>query len=141
MDEERLAILKWETANGMPQANDRTSTTDYDNGANRLNAWRGPLLTTRGTALGIIETAQFAEEQYVVQPGDTIVFYTDGIVDAVNPAMERYDESRLIDVLIQNRGMPPAELIQAVTASVAVFVGPEPQFDDATQVVLQRLRG
>jgi len=55
--------------------------------------------------------------------------------------MERYDESRLIDVLIQNRGMPPAELIQAVTASVAVFVGPEPQFDDATQVVLQRLRG
>jgi sigma-B regulation protein RsbU (phosphoserine phosphatase) len=102
----------------------------------------GPVsrLETGGTILGMFEAASYDQETLTLEPGDTLVAFSDGISDAQNPVGEDYGEDRLIACLEANRGAPPVEMRDALLASVRSFVSGAMPSDDMTVLVLRYRR-
>jgi sigma-B regulation protein RsbU (phosphoserine phosphatase) len=65
-------------------------------------------------------------------PGDSLVLFTDGVTEALNPADDLYGEDRLVARLAQLRGATPAQIVAAVQADVNRFAEGAPQADDTT---------
>jgi GAF domain-containing protein len=87
--------------------------------------------------LGIQPEIPYAAREVALAPGDTVVFYTDGIVEAHNPARELFGFERL-EALVQAQGdASPEQLIAAVLAAVEQFAAGAPQHDDMTLLVLR----
>jgi sigma-B regulation protein RsbU (phosphoserine phosphatase) len=84
--------------------------------------------------LGIERDHTYRERTEVFHPGDQVVFYTDGIVEATNSAGEMFGLNRLDLVLGQCRD-EAADLLQAVLAAVEEFTGGQPPTDDRTLLV------
>ena len=97
-------------------------------------------LETGGTILGLFETATYEQETLTLEPGDTLVAFSDGISEAQNPAGEDYGEDRLLACLEANRGAPPVEMRKALLASVRTFVSGAMPNDDMTVLVLRYRR-
>jgi sigma-B regulation protein RsbU (phosphoserine phosphatase) len=66
------------------------------------------------------------------------MFYTDGVIEAMNPAHELFGFERL-EALVRSLppDLPPQALIEAVLADVSTFVGPAEPNDDMTIVVVK----
>jgi sigma-B regulation protein RsbU (phosphoserine phosphatase) len=73
--------------------------------------------------------------------GDTLVFYTDGVVEAANAANEEFGESTLKKFLVGNTGKSPAEVIRDLRSELKRFVGDRPLLDDTTILVCRRKAG
>jgi serine phosphatase RsbU (regulator of sigma subunit)/anti-sigma regulatory factor (Ser/Thr protein kinase) len=73
------------------------------------------------------------------RPGDTLLFYSDGITEAVSPGGELYGAERLAALLAVKAALPAEELAQAIVAAVDAFCGGEPRTDDLTLIVLKVL--
>ena len=101
------------------------------------NGTLGPLLG-RGMCLGICPTEQLglSEEQTVLCPGDTVVFYTDGMTDVVSPEGELYDLSQLQGLLLNHTTLPPRDLCSATFHDLDAYRGEAEQYDDMTMLVL-----
>jgi len=92
-------------------------------------------LASSGIALGVIRQMALEEQQVSLDPGDVIVFYTDGVTDATNASLEEFGTARLRDALVRAaRGgqSRPAEVVSAVRQAVEAFVGGAEQADDLT---------
>ena len=70
-----------------------------------------------------------------LQPGDTVLLCTDGLIDQPNAEGERYGEQRFLEQLEEGRLLSPAELERRILADVAAFGG-EPH-DDTTLLILR----
>jgi sigma-B regulation protein RsbU (phosphoserine phosphatase) len=88
----------------------------------------------RGLPLGITEGESYREARHVLQPGDQIVFYTDGITEAHNPAGEMFGLARLDEALAECPVGARAVLTQ-VLGAVERFTAGRPADDDRTVVV------
>lgn len=89
-----------------------------------------------GIVLGITDMVTYTEQTLTLQPGDYFCLYTDGVTEAMNSRDEQYSDPRLLETLRKICGSP-AELLQAIRADVAAFVGEAPQSDDITMLILQ----
>ena len=96
------------------------------------------LVETEGDTfpLGILEDANYEETRLQLQPGDKVVFYTDGIVEAMNEQEEIYGFERLQEVIKSSRVDTAEALMNEVIASVDTFAGGAPQHDDITVIVV-----
>ena len=92
-------------------------------------------LATGGMVLGVFEAATFEQERIQLEPGDRIVMFTDGIVEAENPAGDDFGESRLTDVVVRRRAADVATMVNGIFEQVTRFAA-GPLQDDATVVVL-----
>ncbi len=96
-----------------------------------------------GMALGLDEGALFSsiiEENTVsLTAGDVLVFYTDGITEAMNVREEEYGEDRLMKCISHNSHLPSKQMVDQITADVNRFAGTQPQHDDITLVVMRVL--
>jgi sigma-B regulation protein RsbU (phosphoserine phosphatase) len=72
-----------------------------------------------------------------LEPGDTLVVFSDGISEAQNPAGEEYGDDRLIACLEANRGASPAEMREALLASARSFAAGAMQSDDMTVLIVR----
>jgi sigma-B regulation protein RsbU (phosphoserine phosphatase) len=95
-------------------------------------------LTARGIAMGIIPGIELERRETSLEPGDLLVFYTDGVTDALNEDVAEFGLERLTRVVETHRDESAADVVRAVNQAVAEFVGDTPQFDDLTLVVLKR---
>ncbi len=88
--------------------------------------------------LGVSAAIRYDDQPLKLIPGDTVLFYTDGVIEAMNPAHELYGFERL-EKLVRSLAdnLPPQALIEAVLADVAAFVGPAEQHDDITLVAVK----
>ena len=68
-------------------------------------------------------------------PGDVLVLYSDGLIEATNPAGEEYGESRLRELLATQGRRSPDDIRDAILASASVFLGGSAARDDLTLVV------
>lgn len=97
-------------------------------------------LVTQGESLplGMISPINYQLHSLSLSPGDIVFFYTDGIVEAMNPEQELYGFERLID-LIQSlpTDVLPHALLEAVVADVTAYVGSAQQHDDMTMVAVK----
>jgi sigma-B regulation protein RsbU (phosphoserine phosphatase) len=95
-------------------------------------------LRTHGMALGVVADLEFEEATAHLGPGDTIVLYTDGVIEALDAKQEMFGKERLIEVLRIHRTEPAVQLAETINETIASFVGDVPQFDDFTLVVVRR---
>jgi len=86
--------------------------------------------------LGILEGADYQGTPVQLSPGDKIVFYTDGIVEAMNKKKEMYGFERLLDVVRASHFMDADSLLTKIISRVNTFAGGVEQHDDITVIVL-----
>jgi sigma-B regulation protein RsbU (phosphoserine phosphatase) len=88
--------------------------------------------------LGMSETTDYQRHHLTLSPGDMVLFYTDGIVEAMNLERQIYGFERLETLA---RSLPsdlsPEALIEAVLTDVETFVGAAEQHDDMTMVAVK----
>jgi len=90
-----------------------------------------------GFPLGMFPSATYEEFNVATQPGDAIVFVSDGILDAENEKGDMYGEDRLAALLCGSRELPAQHIADAILADVTRFQGSKDRFDDETIIVLK----
>ena len=75
---------------------------------------------------------------YALEPGDTLVLFSDGVTEAQNADEEEFGEARLLDCCAPSADQPAAVMIERLMASIDGFAGGAPQFDDITLLVARR---
>ena len=87
-----------------------------------------------GLLMAQMEGIPYREQEIMLQPGDTIFVYTDGVSEATSAANELYGKDRILAALDRAAGKTPEEILAAVKEDVDAFVGDAPQFDDITML-------
>ncbi len=97
-------------------------------------------LDTLGMLIGLDMETQYHEAQVQLQPGDMIIYYTDGFTDAANPKGDRFDEENLTQTFewACRSGYTPDAVLNHLYDSVQQFIGPNRHNqDDMTLIVMQ----
>jgi sigma-B regulation protein RsbU (phosphoserine phosphatase) len=90
-----------------------------------------------GFPLGMFPNVTYEEFSVASQPGDVIVFVSDGIQDAEDEKEDMYGQDRLAELLCASRDLPAIEIADAILADVSRFQGSHDRFDDETIIVLR----
>ena len=93
---------------------------------------------TGGMALGVLEEIHLEERLICLEPGDHVVFYTDGITEAFSTRDGIYGEGRLGRAIQTSSHASAQAVLKAIDDSVASFLGDSPPSDDVTLMVLHR---
>ena len=91
---------------------------------------------TDGIALGIARDLPYKQNAVTLSPGDTIIFYTDGVTEAMNGEEEQFGLGPLSEFFRTNPPRNPEETTAAIFEAVNAFAGEAPQSDDITCLVL-----
>jgi serine phosphatase RsbU (regulator of sigma subunit) len=91
-----------------------------------------------GMGLGVEEDTTWKQATTIMERGDVLLLYTDGIVDAQNPEGEFFEERQLIEIACANAGRTAREIQETILNRVHTFAGDTPIFDDMTLMVLSR---
>jgi sigma-B regulation protein RsbU (phosphoserine phosphatase) len=94
------------------------------------------LLPAGGVPLGILPDARHVAGSLTLCPGDRLVVYTDGVVEARNAAREEYGDARLESLLREPQPAAAAGTLERLFASVDDFTGDTVRLDDVTCLVL-----
>jgi len=94
-------------------------------------------LDVGGVPFGIQAEHAYESASVILEPGDWLVIFTDGLVEAVNDGDEEYDEPRLLNVLAASSMVTPDQLLRRVMTDVDAFVGTTPQHDDITCLMMK----
>ena len=94
-------------------------------------------LEAGGIPLGILEKATYTAGSTVLQSGDWLVVFTDGVVEAEDTKGDEYGEQRLLFVLHTGTHLTPGMLLQNITADLDRFVAGAPQHDDVTCLLVK----
>jgi len=96
-----------------------------------------PLGQADGPAIGMLPGARFHDHEYELDTGDVVVFYTDGVIEALNPQKDMFGEEGLLNSLRRSNGGPPGA-VRRIAKDVYRFAGSAPQSDDVTIVSIGR---
>jgi phosphoserine phosphatase RsbU/P len=93
-------------------------------------------LRSSGLGLGMTTTEVFGEHlkqlSINMQPGDNLLFYTDGLTEARNPRMEQYDDHRLRDLFELYGSLHATSILSKIQIAVEEFIEGEKLVDDIT---------
>jgi len=92
-----------------------------------------------GPVLGVLPNAHYENEKITLRQGDVLVLYTDGAVEAENPAGEQYSTERLSKIVSLHLQQNASELIETIYTSVIDFRKTPSLADDLTLVLLKKL--
>ncbi len=99
------------------------------------NATRLPL--TGGVALGLVPDLEYQQMTITLSPGDHIIFYTDGVTEAMNENEEEYGMDRLENLFSESRPSGAHAVNDVIFDSVMEFAGDAAQSDDITCMTLR----
>ena len=88
----------------------------------------------RGLPLGIRAEGAYEEAIQQLQAGDQIIFYTDGITEALNPEGELFGTERL-DQVLENCSLQASALLDSTLRAIEDFAAGRPLHDDRTLIV------
>ena len=88
--------------------------------------------------MGVIEDFAYTAHTLKLEPGDTLVAYTDGVTEAFDTTGAAYGDDRLCQLIASLSGKTAKEITDGVNASVADFANGAEQSDDITVLTLQR---
>ena len=95
------------------------------------------LKTVNGLALGVMEETLYRRETLLLEPGESLFLYTDGVTEAMNTADELFGDDRLRGELETLAGKGPDSIAAAVMERVKEFASGAPQSDDITVMAVQ----
>ena len=84
-----------------------------------------------------MEGMKYRAGSMMLEPGDKIFQYTDGVTEATNVNNELYGMERLGTILNKMKNGTPHDILPAVKKDIDEFVGEAPQFDDITMLCLE----
>ena len=94
---------------------------------------RQVLSCTPNLPLGVLAGYEFREQTAMMEAGDCLFLYTDGLTEAENSAHELFGEKRIMQTITPwTNDMTAKQEIEAMRAAVAAFVGDAQQSDDLT---------
>jgi serine phosphatase RsbU (regulator of sigma subunit) len=96
-------------------------------------------LTRTGMFMGFEEEAEFQQESIQLEPGDMLVCYTDGVLDAINNQLELFDMDRFLAVIDENVNASAEALLEAIEEAVCAFIGDVLPYDDITILIIKRV--
>ena len=97
-------------------------------------------LDVGGPLLGVVPGVRYASGRVVLEAGDMVVLFTDGVTEAMGETQEEYTESRLQDLVLEHQQCSALELLERIQESVESFTGPvQALSDDRTLLVLKAL--
>src|SRR5580692_5319315 len=89
-------------------------------------------LDVGGLPLGILPEAKYQSASVSLSPGDWLIIFTDGLVEAENANQDEYGETRLLNAISAGAPTTPAEMLTRFMGELDLFVGATPQHDDVT---------
>jgi serine phosphatase RsbU (regulator of sigma subunit) len=96
------------------------------------------LLETGGPLLGALQGAEFASGELTLEPGDTLVVYSDGVVECRNPEGEEFGLDRLIAAIPRAKQQSAHGTLMMLLAVVQEFANGYPMSDDMSLTLIQR---
>ena len=118
-----------------------------DGGLEACNAAHCPALVIRrsgvssiepsGPPIGMFANSEYAAETMLLEPGDALVVYTDGISEAADPAGADYGAGRLCQVLAGCRDLSADRMVRACLDDLAAFCNGRPKNDDVTLMAIR----
>jgi serine phosphatase RsbU (regulator of sigma subunit)/CBS domain-containing protein len=127
--------------------NRRTREFTYANAGHPYPLWYSARsgevksLAAQGFLLGIMPGEQYREKSVVLEPGDRLCFYTDGVVEARNEIGEAFGTERLRESFLKSAGEPADAISKQLIRSQREFRGPHPDSDDVTLLVAELREG
>ena len=98
---------------------------------------RSELLEAGGTVVGLLPRVRYRRAQTAFEPGDVLVLYTDGVVEATNPAGEMFGVEGIRQCLGSSRpDFIPETILACILDGVREFAAGEPAADDQTLIVV-----
>ena len=94
------------------------------------------LEVANGLAIGVSTGFPYVQERIVLQPGDALFLYTDGVTEAMTGRGDLFSEARLLQHLDTLRGRPVDEVIGGVMEEIVFFTEDTPQSDDITMMMI-----
>jgi hypothetical protein len=94
-------------------------------------------LDSGGPVLGLLPGARYTQAEVQVEPGDLLVVFSDGILEAANSNDEEFGEQGVLNSVARNWNSPPREVCGGILADVRTFLGKELPQDDQTLLVIQ----
>ena len=96
------------------------------------------LPVTRNMTIGIFGDFEYQEDSLQLEHGDTLLLYTDGVTEAINPQEEEFKEERLEQTLKSKAFESCQQIIDTIKADVKAFADGAEQSDDITLLALKR---
>ena len=72
-----------------------------------------------------------------LEPGDTLLIFTDGVPEALNPQDEEFGEDRLKAALQRTASLPVQEIVSQISGELKIWIQDAEQYDDVTLVVMK----
>lgn len=88
-------------------------------------------------AVAVMDGMKFEEHEFMLEPGDMVYVYTDGVTEASNRSDELFGEERLQEALSSCGGDAPGRVLGTVMDSIREFVDGADQFDDITMLAMK----
>ncbi len=92
---------------------------------------------TGGLALGAVSGFPYGQASVALHPGDLVVFFTDGVTEAINASNEEFGLAALRALFRGGRRPSAREAAETILQAVRDFAGEAPQFDDLTCMTLR----
>jgi serine phosphatase RsbU (regulator of sigma subunit) len=102
---------------------------------------RTDLLEKGGPLLGALEGAEFQSGELMLEPGDTLVAYSDGVLECRNTAGEEFGLERLMASLLEAKQQSAQATLMMLLAAVQDFANGSPLLDDVSLSLIQRDAG
>ena len=93
---------------------------------------------SKNTMMGVFDDYVFEEDSLQLDSGDTLVMFTDGVTEAMNPDNMEFGTKQLSTTLGGLVGKDSRQVVEAVKTAVKDFVGSAEQSDDITMLVVKR---
>ena len=99
----------------------------------------GQILETKieGVPIGLLADREYDQVELAAEPGDALVFYSDGVDEQPNEKAEDFGRERIIRIVKKHGADAPQAIADAIIAAVDKFRGSVPIFDDQTVIVLR----
>jgi sigma-B regulation protein RsbU (phosphoserine phosphatase) len=94
-------------------------------------------LDVGGLPFGITPEVKYDSATVTLSPGDWLIIFTDGLVEAENARQEEYGEARMLAAIEAGKTFTPAEMLKSLMSGVDLFVGNTPQHDDVTCMLIK----
>jgi sigma-B regulation protein RsbU (phosphoserine phosphatase) len=137
-----MLMAVWDDSNQTLQIANAGSVQPLFVASNPADTTQPPAVRTiqaEGFPLGLFPNAEYEEFTLSTRPGDLIVFFSDGIVDAVNATGEMFGDDRLKQLLESQHHPTAQSTVDAILQAVTDFQAGTAHFDDETIVVLRVL--
>lgn len=99
------------------------------------------MLPTTGLPVGLFPKKPFEEASFILEPGDTLLLYSDGVSEANDKDHNEFSVERVVASLRAASAEPGEKILDRLIEDIDAFAGGAPQFDDITMMVLKRAAG